>query len=1557
MKKIHNIMIYLFRVIFLSCFSVAVTADINATYYDQNGQQYEFFSGSAISRTDANIDFNWFVFSPLAGIGADDFSVRWEGQLAVPSDGNYTFRVRGDDGIRLYLDGVLLVSDWSNHGPRNRDSNAQALLAGQRYELLVEHYERGGGAVARVSWSGPNTGGFQVIPANALFTDINPPEVLSAGYGCSADSISLVFDKNLDPVSAQTTSNYFISNGVTISSATLEADGRTVTLATSSLVEDSYLITINNVANTSGGVIGSGTTITAGFQINGLNAIYYDQNNTTGAYFTGFEVERIDATVDFNWGNGPPVSGIGNDRFSVRWQGAIIAPTTDDFEFRTRSDDGVRLYIDGVLVIENWTNHGPTFDYSPPIPMVAGEEYDVRMEFFENTGGAVAQLQWQSSSFNWGTVAESQLLGSCGLPTLESAAFSCSEDSIRVRFSEAVNAISAEDINNYSLDRGVVINSASLDSDGQTVTLQTSNLGPVDYLLTVNAVEDLDGIVIEPNSEIIALYQSGGLIATYYDQNGISGAYFTGNTLVQIEANIDNDWGSNAPAAGIGADNFSVRWEGNIIAPDDGSYIFRSRSDDGFRLFLDNTEIIDDWVDDNTEFRSSTPQTLVAGQSYRIVAEFYDTVADAVAQLEWSGPGFAMTIIAPEYFINDCDKPVGEWQFEELLWNGSSGEVADLSGADNNGTVIGSANTNYANPARAGNPGTCRYGEFNGVDDYIEIDASFEDKQQSFTITAWINPSTTNPGSRIFVDDENNSGGYGLSVNDPNPGQLQFYARNVTPINVETSAAVISTNAWTHVAAVHDADTKTRTLYVNGVAQALTGGGLSNTYAGNWGVDSGPATIGGETNETAKRFSGAIDEVRFYDSAFASQDIMAIYNETHACENIPVTDHFDIDHSDNAIFCAPTLITVTAEDITNNREVAYSGTVTLDTQSGDGNWLLSSGAGNLVNGVDNDGMATYSFASADQGQAVFSLDRSGMSEGDPLAVNIQVNDNGITDDDLEGLLNFAVSGFTLTGTVLDDSSDPIDVSQGIGTQVAGENANTRFTVFIAAFGETPSDPVCGIIEAYSGSKTLSLGMTYDDPNSGSQSLITPSTTVNFVAGQATLALNYRDVGRIGFSLTEGALVGSTLPFVVKPFRFGIYPDDASIGANVGTAYRRAGEDFGVRVIAENAEGVATPNYGKEAAPEGVVLTSSLVAPLPGDSGNFSGDLSDSANGMDPDSANDGQFFNQFQWSEVGVIALTANVNDSDYLEEGPIETLLPEVGRFTPHHFVVEGTALSPAIDSFTYLGQPFQVSYTLRAQAEDGTTTRNYEGVFSRLSATTAANGFGITYRAEDGVETFNARLLSGNETVVWNNGVATLTNIDLVLARLATPDGPYSNTAVSLTVKDDDGIALLTSQAALVGTTAFRYGRVYMPPVYGPEIAVNAKTEMPFVVEYWADPDGDTVFNFIVNSDDNKTDYTNWTMALCTDGTVSCSDIAINGANSTSTVLLGRSRRGMSNALTVNRPGAGKTGDVTAQIAVDSWLKYDWEGTATDVNPRTQINFGLYRSHDRIIYWREVP
>jgi hypothetical protein len=141
-------------------------------------------------------------------------------------------------------------------------------------------------------------------------------------------------------------------------------------------------------------VVGSG---------NGLSAIYYDNMD-----FSGASITRVDSQVNFDWGNGSPNAAIAPDTFSARWTGQVQAQHSQTYTFYAKADDGVRLWVNGQLLADGWKDQGPT-EYSGSIALVAGQKYDIKVEYYENSLGAVAQLSWSSASTPKQVIPQSQL--------------------------------------------------------------------------------------------------------------------------------------------------------------------------------------------------------------------------------------------------------------------------------------------------------------------------------------------------------------------------------------------------------------------------------------------------------------------------------------------------------------------------------------------------------------------------------------------------------------------------------------------------------------------------------------------------------------------------------------------------------------------------------------------------------------------------------------------------------------------------------------------------------------------------------------------------------------------------------------------------------------------------------------------------------------------------------------------------------------------------------------------------------------------------------------------
>jgi hypothetical protein len=131
----------------------------------------------------------------------------------------------------------------------------------------------------------------------------------------------------------------------------------------------------------------------------------------------------------------------------------------------------------------------------------------------------------------------------------------------------------------------------------------------------------------------------GGVIAQYFNGMGVSGVPI----LTQIEDSIDHNWASGEVAAKV-SDNVSARWTAVLEAPLTETFTFITTSDDGVRLFLDGRRIINNWTDHSTTDNRARVD-LVAGQTYRLVMEWYENGGSAVAQLSWESPTIARQII------------------------------------------------------------------------------------------------------------------------------------------------------------------------------------------------------------------------------------------------------------------------------------------------------------------------------------------------------------------------------------------------------------------------------------------------------------------------------------------------------------------------------------------------------------------------------------------------------------------------------------------------------------------------------------------------------------------------------------------------------------------------------------------------------------------------------------------------------------------------------------------------------------------------------------------------
>lgn len=259
---------------------------------------------------------------------------------------------------------------------------------------------------------------------------------------------------------------------------------------------------------------------------------YYNNMNLAGAPI----MVRDDATINFNWGTGSPGGGVPADNFSVNWTNFIYF-TEGNYNFHVTVDDGVRVWVDDQLIIDQWKDQ-PATTYHASKYLGTGY-HSLRVAYYEHGGQALCQFWW----------------------------------------------------------------------DG----------GP--------------GPITEWQGE-------------YYNNTSLSGT-----PIVRNDAAISFDWGAGAPMGGINADYFSVRWTRNVYFPTSGTYTFYATVDDGVRVWVGGSLIIDKWYPQSRTTHSGS--IYLAAGTYPVKVEYFEQAGVAVCIFNWTGPGAPP--VGAEIIVDDRD--------------------------------------------------------------------------------------------------------------------------------------------------------------------------------------------------------------------------------------------------------------------------------------------------------------------------------------------------------------------------------------------------------------------------------------------------------------------------------------------------------------------------------------------------------------------------------------------------------------------------------------------------------------------------------------------------------------------------------------------------------------------------------------------------------------------------------------------------------------------------------------------------------------------------------------
>lgn len=190
-------------------------------------------------------------------------------------------------------------------------------------------------------------------------------------------------------------------------------DGATIATVTTPAYVDSsmpsnathvYTVRALDAAGNVSAASASASVIAPKSAASGLTGKYYDTSS-----FTTLKLTRVDPGVNLTWGTAAPATGMGADTFSVRWTGRIIPRSNETYTFYTQSDDAVRLWVNGVQLVNAWTNHTSREDKGT-ITLKASQAYTIQVDYRDNTGTALARLSWSTPTIAKSVVPATQLL-------------------------------------------------------------------------------------------------------------------------------------------------------------------------------------------------------------------------------------------------------------------------------------------------------------------------------------------------------------------------------------------------------------------------------------------------------------------------------------------------------------------------------------------------------------------------------------------------------------------------------------------------------------------------------------------------------------------------------------------------------------------------------------------------------------------------------------------------------------------------------------------------------------------------------------------------------------------------------------------------------------------------------------------------------------------------------------------------------------------------------------------------------------------------------------------
>ncbi|EQC04363.1 MSHA biogenesis protein MshQ [Aeromonas salmonicida subsp. pectinolytica 34mel] len=491
-------------------------------------------------------------------------------------------------------------------------------------------------------------------------------------------------------------------------------------------------------------------------------------------------------------------------------------------------------------------------------------------------------------------------------------------------------------------------------------------------------------------------------------------------------------------------------------------------------------------------------------------------------------------------------------------------------------------------------------------------------------------------------------------------------------------------------------------------------------------------------------------------------------------------DHFQLDHSGQALTCNPETVTIKAcADAACSALITdpVTATLSLTPTSSSNGWV----GGNTV--TFSGGSTTVQLRNNAASAVTIGVSGSTPTTK-PFSTTLCKSGNG-TPSVAACTLSFADSGFIFDvpdtysnqpQTVTIKAVKKSDVTKQC---VPGFASQTKSVKFWSSYISPASNP-------------YNSNMSVNNSVLGtSQGAATPVSLAFDAQGQSTITVKYPDAGKVqldarydGTGSEAGLVMLGADQFVARPVGLCITPPQGVCAAGNSSCpvFKKAGETFQVDIKAMAWESAndgdicagnqTTPNF----VLSGIGLGSTLVAPSPGTNATVGTTTYNHVA-----ATNSLNSVNQTV-SEVGVFRMTATPPTSNYFGYTIPSAQSQPVGRFIPADFNLVSGDIVPACNVFSYMGQPFGVTLDVRARNTTGGQTQNYTGLFAKGDAyLSVANN-------KDG-NSLSARLRSLS-TLPWINGRAQFTgNSEFVRLSDTQQDGPYKSLLFGLYMKDNDG------------------------------------------------------------------------------------------------------------------------------------------------------------------------